>query len=56
MATFGDQKCPSCRGVGSVLVVQPSHKCATCKGSGKAYKNSQCGVCYGSGWAHAWKA
>jgi DnaJ-class molecular chaperone len=54
--SFGEQGCPTCGGQGSVLVVQPGRKCAACKGTGKAFKNTPCGACHGSGWAHAWKA
>ena len=56
--TFEEEKpCISCRGRGSVLVAQPSQRCAYCGGKGEApptgrLPQRRCEVRGGSAWAH----
>ena len=49
-------KCPACNGQGSVLVAQPSRKCAYCRGTGINPDDDTatpvCVSCSGTGWAH----
>jgi DnaJ-class molecular chaperone len=45
--------CPTCKGLGSVMVAQPSHKCPECGGKGSVGEYlDRCSVCNGAGWAH----
>jgi DnaJ-class molecular chaperone len=46
--------CPVCDGKGCVLVVQPSRKCAYCKGTGAGLQ-PRCLFCGGTGWMLVWK-
>jgi len=48
--------CNACGGVGSVVIVQPSRKCANCSGTGidqnSTLDSCRCALCHGAGWAH----
>lgn len=48
-------ECDVCKGVGSILVAQPSKKCSFCGGSGRDANRSRlkCKSCDGTGWAYA---
>src|ERR1700730_13933695 len=49
-------RCGGCGGQGSVLVVQPSRHCASCKGTGEDHSRGDsppiCMACWGTTWAH----
>jgi len=52
------QRCPVCKGMGSLLVAQPARRCAFCNGEGayfwrNKHHHYRCPVCHGAGWAHA---
>lgn len=47
-------ECNVCGGRGSVLVLQPSHKCPHCAGDGRGLQ-PRCPQCGGTGWLLAWK-
>ncbi|HIE58325.1 MAG TPA: transcriptional regulator [Anaerolineales bacterium] len=45
--------CPTCNGMGSVLVAQPARECPHCHGRGSVGEfDDRCPVCNGAGWAH----
>ncbi len=49
--------CPICKGMGTVLVAQPSKRCAFCSGQGSGicrdgYHYDRCPTCKGAGWAY----
>lgn len=53
-------KCPVCKGVGTVLVAQIAKKCAFCSGNGggtcrDGYVYDFCPVCKGAGWAYVYE-
>ncbi|MEJ2265369.1 MAG: hypothetical protein P8X95_18140 [Anaerolineales bacterium] len=53
-------KCPVCKGAGTVLVAQAAKRCAFCSGSGggtcrDGYVYDACPVCKGSGWAYVYE-
>jgi len=54
------ERCPVCKGLGTMLVVQPAKKCAFCSGTGSGtcrdgYNYDICPVCKGSGWAYVFE-
>lgn len=54
------ERCPVCKGLGSVLVAQVSKKCPFCSGQGSGscrdgYTYEICPVCKGSGWAYTYE-
>lgn len=51
------ERCPVCKGVGTVLVAQVAKRCAFCSGQGSGtcrdgYSYDICPICKGSGWAY----
>ena len=52
---YSHLECDVCKGVGSILVAQPSRCCSFCGGSGRDTNLShlKCKSCDGTGWAYA---
>lgn len=53
-----ESPCPACKGIGSVMVQQPSIECPRCHGTGKPtswerliYSSEECIICHSTGWA-----
>ncbi len=53
-------RCPVCKGIGTILVAQAAKKCAFCSGGGSGmcndgYVYDRCPVCNGTGWAYVFE-
>jgi DnaJ-class molecular chaperone len=53
-------RCPTCNGLGTVLVAQVARKCAFCNGIGggncrDGYNYDRCPACSGTGWAYVFE-